>query len=164
MNIFQLITSIGSLATFGLFLFAIYQYRAHYKKEQAKNISSWIISNEGQTAWLAISNQSKSPVYEVILTLVAFQGAGDPTGKTLGDEFRVFLSVLPPGKYYAKTMGHHGMMFHPAVKIVFTDNLGTNWAREGDGSLHKIYRKPMEYYNLSRPITWDYPLDKLPND
>ena len=128
---------------------------------QAKQISAWVVSNEGQTAWLAVSNQSESPVYEVILTLVAFQGAGDSIGINTPDEFRAYLSVLPTGKYYAKTMGNRGMMFHASVAISFIDSSGVNWLREGDGSLYKINQKPVEYYNLSRPLIWDYPLEKM---
>ncbi len=167
-NFFQISASIGSLATFALLCFTIWQYRKDLseKKEQseraqAMKIASWVVYNEGQTAWIAISNQSESPVYEVILTLVAFQGAGDSIGINTSDDFRAYLSVLPPGKYYAKTMGHRGMMFHASAAVAFIDNSGVNWLRDGNGNLSKINKKPVEYYNLSRPLSWDYPLENM---
>lgn len=167
-NLFQILSSIGSIATFCLFFITLWQYRKISKNDrnrkermQAKNISAWVVSNEGQEAWLAVSNQSESPVYEAILTLVAFQGTGDSVGIDTGSDFRAFLSVLPPGKYYAKTMGNRGMMFHASAAIAFTDNSGTNWLRDGNGLLQKIDKKPVEYYNLSRPLSWDYPLEKV---
>lgn len=162
-------SDLGSLATFFLLLFTIWQYKKDAKrkldmeeKSQAEKISSWIVlKSEGERAFIAVSNQSRSPVYEVILLMVPFQGAGDPTGKNIPDEYRAFLSVVPPGKYYSKIGdGWGGMSFHPSSSVAFIDASGTNWVREGDGRLHKIDLKPMEYYNIPRPISWGHPLDE----
>ena len=169
-NLFQILASVGSLATFGLLCFTVWQHKKNLQKErdelersQAKNVSAWVVSNEGLSTWLAVSNQSESPVYEVIVSLVAFQGAGDLIGKTIPNDHRACLSVLPPGVSYVKTIGHRGMMFHASAAIAFIDNVGTNWIREGNGSLYKIDSKPVEYYDISRPLIWDYPLEKIGN-
>lgn len=159
------LASIGTVGVLGL---GLLQYRRNSKnserqihEEQAKNISAWVVSNTGLEAWLAISNQSRNPIYEVILTLVPFEGSGDPDGKTTPNNFRALLSVVPPGQYYARTDGHTGMHFHPSVNVAFTDNSGNNWMRSGRGLLSEIHVKPTEYFSLPRPMSWSYPSKKI---
>ena len=158
------IADVGNLATFFLLLLAIYQYQNSYKIKQAKNISSWInfnLKDSKSNTWIEMLNRSEGPVYEVVICLVPLQGAGDSTGKNIPEEYRVFIGVLPPGKYYTKLPGGWGgMMFHPSASIAFIDSLENSWVREGNGYLHTIPVKPPEYYMVPRPISWDYPLDK----
>lgn len=173
------IADIGSLATFFLLLFTVWKYRKDLRNEhekierlQAKNISAWVISNagDGGEAWLAISNQSESPVYGVITSLVSFSDTSKGTqneeleGLHVPYEYHALSSVLPPGKYYVKTAGHLGMNFRASAEIAFIDNSGINWIRNGDGSLKKIDRKPLDYYDLSRPPGWEYPQETMPLD
>lgn len=148
---------------------AVRQYRknslettSRIKRQQAEKVTSWIISNNGQTAWHTITNQSKNPIYEVIVSLVAFQGAGDMVGKVSPIVFKEFLSAIPPGTYYAKTAGNTGMSFHPSSCIAFVDSNGTSWLRKGDGSLEEIAQKPIEYYGIPRPIGWGLPRKEPP--
>lgn len=132
------------------------------RKSQAEKITAWVISNNGEHAVICIWNKSDKPIYEVIVCLVAFQGAGDPTGITIPNDFKAFLSVSPPGKSYLALHGHSGMCFHPTAKVVFTDSNGLNWSREGNGRLNHIHQKPVEYFKLSRPLGWELPSGKMP--
>jgi len=162
-------TWLASIGTVGVLLLGLLQYirnsrlsekRVH--EEQAKNVTAWVVSNVGQEAWLAISNQSKNPIYEVILTLVPFEGAGDPTGKATLINFRAFLSVVPPGLYYARTDGNTGMHFHASASAAFTDSVGASWIRDGRGKLEEIKKLPTDYFGLPRPLSWTYPVAKIP--
>jgi hypothetical protein len=161
------ISGIGTLSAAWI---AVAQYRKNsqdkarsYRQEQAGKITSWVLDNNGQTAWHVISNQSENPIYEVIVSLVAFQGAGDAIGKTTPINFRRFLSVVPPGTYYVKTDGHSGMSFHPSSCVAFTDTQGVSWLRKGDGGLVELgTQKPMEFYDVPRPIGWELPNKKKP--
>lgn len=158
-----------SVGTVGALFLGFLQYRRNSQRseqrlhtEQAKDITAWVVSNNGVNAWLAVSNQSKNPIYEVILTLVAFQGAGSIDGKGVPIDFREFLSVVPPGLYYAHTHGNSGMSFHPSAHVAFTDSYGNNWARDGKGQLKEINQSPVEYFELPRPLGWSFPLEKIP--
>jgi hypothetical protein len=164
-------TWLAAIGTVGALWLATWQYvrnsrRRHQQliRNQADNVTAWVVTNNGRFAWLAVQNQSKNPIYEVIVTLVPFQGSGDPSGKTTPMEFRGFISVVPPGISYVNTAGHSGMSFHPAANVVFTDGNANNWVREGNGSLNKIGLKPMEYYAIPRPIGWQLPIHDLPDD
>jgi len=166
MTLINFFLILGNIATFLLLLFTICQYlknnRDKLKREernQAEKISTWIISKRNnEYAFGNISNQSKTPIYEVIITLVPFQGSGDLTGKNTPEIYREFFSVIPPGHYYIKIKnGWSGMSFHPNLSVAFIDAAGINWKREGDGYLHKINSKPPEYYNISRPLSWEFP-------
>jgi|SRR5665213_67686 len=160
---------VGSVGTILALLFAATTYlinslqnARNIRKAQAENVTAWVVSNGGVNAVIGIWNKSDKPIYEVIACLVAFQGAGDPTGKTTPIEFKAFLSVAPPGKSYLAVHGHSGMSFHPSAKIVFTDSNALNWSREGDGILNRIRSRPVEYFGLHRPLGWELPSSKMP--
>lgn len=161
------ISELGDLATFGLLLFTIWQFRVisrrqYFQKEmeQAKSISAWIGPMTGDvTTKFTVSNKSESPVYEVVASLVSVQGAAYSSGLETPLESRAFLSILPPG---CQQIGWNilidgGMGLHFGVEIAFTDCCGINWVRKCDGSLIKISDKAVEYYGLSRPLIWEYP-------
>lgn len=126
---------------------------------QSKDISAWIgPSDEDFMTTMTVSNRSDSPVYEVVVSLVAVQGAAFCDGLETPIEYRGFLSTLPPGKQnVGRVHLDGGMGLHFGVEVAFTDSRGVNWVRKCDGSLNRIYNKAVEYYGLSRPLTWEYP-------
>lgn len=120
-------------------------------KEQAEHITAYISKEKDYKAEIVVSNLSPEPVYEFIVHIVAFQGAGMKRNVAL-------LSVVPPGKSYITTeANYHGMSFHPSVEIAFRDINGRNWLRSGRGELQEIYKSPTDYYKFPRPLSWTLP-------
>src|SRR5260370_15091373 len=164
---------IGSIGTFLAFLAAFYQIYTERKarkvleekqreqqiRDQAEHISAWVDTEEGgKYAVLAILNRSNEPVYQVIVTIVAFQGTTPTFGTNQYNPFRGFISVVPPGKVLVRVDGgYRGMYFHPGVEIVFVDKANQNWVRKGDGELVSIPKNPTSYYNLNGPFNWQLP-------
>lgn len=131
------------------------------KREQAKKISAWIAKEEeDSSAWIAIYNESDFPVSKMVLSIVNIQDKAS-NGLSTPDEFRAFLSLMPPGKYYTRLQVHHGMNFLSGIEIAFIDKYGENWIRTGDGVLSKIIESPVQYYNLPTPISWEIPNEKI---
>ena len=140
---------------------AIKIFNKKKKSEQAKKISAWIFKEEeDSSAWIAIYNESDFPVSKMILSTVNTQIKAS-SGLDTPDEFRAFLSLIPPGKYYTRLQVHHGMNFLSGIEIAFIDKNGENWIRNGDGILNKINESPVQYYNLPSPISWEIPNEKI---
>ncbi len=167
-------TWIGSIGTFLAFIAAfvqIYnertarkrleqQQREQQVRDQAEHISAWVDTEEGggKYAVLVILNNSNEPVYQVIASIVAFQGAGPAFGTNGYNRFRGFVSVVPPGRVLVKVDGgYHGMSFHPGIEIAFVDKANRNWVRNGHGELISISKKPSDYYDLHGPFSWQLP-------
>jgi len=147
------------LATFGAFVVAFVQInnerqirKNQERKSQAEHISAYIAKEVEYKAWITILNLSSEPIYEVIVSIVAFQGANP------GPKHIAFLSVVPPGKAHVVTdADYHGMSFHPSIEIAFKDVRGKSWVRSGSGDLTEISQSPVDYYKLQRPLGWQLP-------
>jgi hypothetical protein len=132
------------------------------EKDQAENISAWADAEKGggKYAILAILNKSNEPIYHVIVSIVAFQGAGPRDARELDPHtpFRAFISSVPPGRTLVKVDGgYRGMSFHPGVEIAFVDKANRSWIRKGHGELVSIENNPTSYYNLTGPFSWQLP-------
>lgn len=112
----------------------------------------------GRYALIVILNRSNEPVYQVIVSIVAFQGPplnNSPNGNSY---FRGFVSVVPPGRACVKVNGgYRGMGFHPGVEVAFVDKANRSWVRSGQGTLIPISEKPQDYYGLYAPLGWQLP-------
>jgi len=147
------------LATFGAFVVAFVQINNERKirknqerKSQAEHISAYVAKEEKYKALITILNLSPEPIYEVVVSIVAFQGASP------GSKHIAFLSVVPPGKSHVVTdADYHGMSFHPSIEIAFKDVRGKSWVRSGRGDLKEILQTPVDYYKLHRPLSWQLP-------
>ncbi len=130
------------------------------QRQQAAKVTAWLVRPWDIPAVAAVLNNSDEPAYQVILTIVAIQGAAARTGLEGGPSwpYRAYLGVLPPGKFYLTIpSGGHGMMLRFAIEICFTDAGGRSWVRLAKGSLTAIKHSPVDYYGLPRPIGWEYP-------
>lgn len=130
---------------------------ADERKEQAEQISTWIVADREEGMQVVLANGSNQPVYEAVVSRVAVQGSGAHTGRELDErlgEQRDF-SVIPPGEYLtAFGAGFHGMGREPGIEIGFRDRAGVNWVRFADGVLREIRPSPVSYYGLSLPRSW----------
>ncbi len=130
-------------------------------KEEAKLISAWIIKeDEDGWAWVTISNQSRFPIYKIILSTVNIQ-LKPTSGLETPNEIAASLSVVPPGKYFTRIQIHHGMGFISGIELAFQDSHGKNWIRNGVGITRKLNLSPSEYYSLPLPLSWEKPLEKI---
>jgi hypothetical protein len=104
-------------------------------------------------------NRSDEPVYRVIATLVFVQGVGPERGEEVWrEDERVFLSVLPPGRWRAGLMeGWGGSSRRPGVELAFTDHTNRYWIRRVTGVLDEVDKDPVAHYGLALPLDWDMP-------
>jgi hypothetical protein len=171
----ELIVGAGTiaLAIFALAQIAI-ERRARRRTEhrvQAEHISAWPHSYWGSSTdtSLVLHNGSDSPVYRAVVSFVFIQGAAPHSGRELmanrdlvGQFVRTF-AVIPPGRHFTTVPGGWaGMMRRPGVEIAFVDQAGVSWLRTAEGRLSEIRQEPVDYYGLSRPVSWDIPSDALP--
>lgn len=142
------------------------------ERAQADLLSAWIAWQDDEspnlTNWIAVQNSSNEPIYELILSVVAFQGAGD-TGEDgppfLHPAHCAFLSVAPPGLCYV-TMGggYSGMGFHPSIEVAFTDRSGKHWKRTGRGRIVQLDVPAPDYYDVPLPLPWALPMRAIDPD
>lgn len=157
------ISGIGIVSTFIIGFIQINNERKIRKekerKEQAERISAFIVKETPAKTTIALLNLSSEPVYEVIVSIAAFQGPSNAHPSKPSRQYTSFLSVVPPGKSYTFVDGeYHELAFHPAIEIAFRDVKGKNWVRTGRGTLKEISKLPVEYYNLHRPLNWKLPV------
>jgi len=93
---------------------------------------------------VAIRNGSEQSIYELVVSLVARQGAWRKTA--VGDkplECQSFVGQVPPGQTDTSVPSHGGAAgLHFAVEIAFVDSLGRSWLRHGDGRLIEWRKRP----------------------
>jgi hypothetical protein len=176
-------TLIGSLVTAGTLIVAFYQIHVERKarkaadeqelfrvtRNQAENVSTWVDhevaggSDGNSLAAIAVLNQSTDPIYQVIVSMTAFdymkaKVVPDEGVLDVPIECRGFVSVVPPGKVFVMVDGNfHGMFFHPAAEIAFMDKSNHYWVRKASGKLLSFMESPVDYYNLARPLGWHLP-------
>src|SRR5690348_3316891 len=102
-----------------------HQEAVERRRRQAEGVFAWINEEQDGTPTVLVLNQSAGPVFEVILSIVAYQGAGARDGRETPMQFRSYLSVAPPGLYSVSMQrGYRGMSFHPAIEAAFRDGAG----------------------------------------
>lgn len=156
------VSGIGIVSTFIIGFIQISHERRIRKekehKEQAERISAFIIKETPTKATIALLNLSQEPIYEVIVSISAFQGPAD-VHQSVNRQYTSFLSVVPPGKSFTFVDGRYNeLSFHPAIEVAFKDVKGKDWVRTGRGALKEINKSPVDYYKLRRPLNWKLPV------
>ena len=129
------------------------------RRAQAREVSAWLTTGGGEGMNVILSNRSHQPVYQAVVSRIAVQGAGFLSGRQIPaslslQEQREIL-VIPPGEYRLHFPGGFGGMGkQPGFEIAFRDQAGRNWTRSGGGVLKQIDQPPINYYNLSLPVSW----------
>lgn len=129
------------------------------ERSQAVLVSAWINPNVNRCrddvvnsqSVIIVNNAGSQPVYDVVITAGAIQGAA-PSVLT-GDDVAVPVGTLPPGQYeICVPMPSPGMHTRFNAAIGFTDTYGQSWIRDAAGKLSKVKKRPYEYFDLSLPI------------
>ena len=165
------VTGTGTIALFCVALKQIGDERAtrnarekrsedHKLRDQAEHISAWVtkLAQAPDNTWVAVTNQSLQPVYEVVVTLVMVQGDGGGENNDASGFTRPFsqlcVSIVPPGRGYVSfPSSYSGMNRHPGVEIAFKDKSGHCWLRKANGDLSEI-KGTLDHYRISRPTSW----------
>lgn len=160
-------TAVGVLFALGDTVFRAHKQGQDNKRQQATKILSWyedgrdedVVRRGGQFVLrhVLLQNGSETPVYNVVVTCVGFQGAGPALkGEDNPGSYpcRVCVGVLPPGLWLTQlpTYGS-GMHVVAATEIAFTDANGVSWVRRGNGRLEEA-EDPISFYCLERPLEW----------
>jgi hypothetical protein len=146
------------MAALGIALAGGIRERRRLRRFQAEQITAWL-DGEVKTAEIlrvVVGNASQQSAYQVIVTLVAIQGAWRKNGAEGGVEHRTFLWQVPPGQRSSTiTFAGHGMFLRFGVELAFQDAAGQCWRRLADGRLTPISANPLEYYKLGSPMSWE---------
>ena len=162
-NIADFLTVVISVASI-IIAFASYNYTKNHDQQvakfaQANEISSWVAHDskgniqkkeDSSTMKVFINNGSDQPVYDVVLTSGAYQGAG--TDYLSGTSNTVCVGTVPPGRF-AAYVPYPGVEMHIHIEsaIAFRDNKGNNWIRDAKGILSEIKTSTYEYLKLNLP-------------
>lgn len=109
-----------------------------------------------------VFNDNTLPIYNVIVSVVSLYGAGPSENGEDNDRdypCRVLFHEVIPGMWGAMIRTHgSGMGLIMGLEIAFTDSMGQNWIRRGNGILQKIDTNPLDYYEIPLPPAWSTPL------
>lgn len=167
MNLTKLFTDFATIGAWGTAVVGLMQIRneRHLRRSadrlrQASKISGWLIDASSVPAVACLNNASDTPVFEVVVSLIVFQGLPAPAiqSTVFPRSFRTYLSVLPPGCFRVSLPSSGrapGIRFE--LELGFTDAASRFWIRHGNGSLHEIPVTPTAHYRIPHPIDWDYP-------
>ena len=156
--IYQAITALGTLVALMALVYRIKKDRDFDLNKQAANISCWIIEErEGENgieldAKVCVSNTSGQPIYDVIISrdVVDDQYSDMMTGY----EWCRYCQCIPSGLFAILVPSSGaGMSKMFNASISFRDVNGQNWHRDARGEIKRIKENPIDYRELSRPIT-----------
>lgn len=164
--------AIGTVGALFAALFQIWRDRnlrlKEKREERAVKVAAWfeniaLSSEEPGNQYSAyqsilIRNENLTPIYDVVITVVGFHGAGpsehgEDNGGNYG--FRVILPQLATGLWgtWIDT-GGGGMGVICTLEVSFRDGAGRSWIRRGNGELVEIKKDPLEYYSILLPVSW----------
>lgn len=137
-------------------------------QHQAERIATWVGPKQYPYTEIMIQNQSNTPIYNVVVTLVMQTGAGPRTGEEVtklysdsscNDQRKIFL-VIPPGLYSTEILTKWGGMGRrPGAEIAFTDARGGHWVRRLDGQLESLNDDALTTMEITIPFV-EGPLKK----
>lgn len=172
-------TWITGIATIALFVIGFIQIRNERrfrisrekelenlkKREQSEHISAWLVgkTQNDNKRWVAILNQSKQPIYQVVVNVVTLSQRGDEIPES--ERQLACISVAPPGQGYtsvaAVDFAHPGHG-RAGVEIAFQDGAGRSWLRKPNGELLELEKSTVEHYNITLPTFWADLLTEIP--
>lgn len=158
------LTAIGTLGAVGVALWLAgreaRRQRSQESRRQAEFATAWIASETMDSAGhpqliVVVGNASHQSLYQVIVSLVAIQGAWRRDGREYAG-YRAFLWQAPPGETTAQiSYEGHAMSLRFSVELAFRDAAGRSWRRRGDGMLEQLSTGPAAFYAVPEPIPWE---------
>jgi hypothetical protein len=178
------VAAVGTAGALGAALAQIHSERNHRisqeaadrterHESQARLIAAWAgkgirpkkLPSDGYTP-IYLINSSQEPVYELVVCVVAIQGAAPRCVEDLlkyreeragshGELSQIpltTLSILPPGKWATTVSGSDWdghMSGRNGVDIAFTDRSGSHWVRRALGRLEELDSSPLDYFQKS---------------
>jgi hypothetical protein len=156
----------GAIGTVGAvtrsLYFALREGRHRRKREhrqQAEQVTAWIDGSDANTIQVQLRNSSDQPAYELIISLVAVQGAFRKTAvddqRTDAPQLRRLVGLVPPGETITTlTNRGGGMHLQLGLEVAFQDAAGRFWLREGQGTLRQVDESPLQLYDIPQPASW----------
>lgn len=125
---------------------------------QAELISVWPVhfGRIKSKTYVYISNASKQPVFDVLISYGVAYGAGEACTKE--PEYQRAVLRVPPGEYFVKAPKSHGgdMYVQLGFSISFRDINGRYWRRDARGVLAETSSDPFTEMDVSQPISkWE---------
>lgn len=148
----------------GSWVYQLIKERQAARTNQALAITAWISNYSAcldGTPNVTIHNDSGSPIYEVVLTVVGMYGAGPGKhGEDHPGDYsrRSLYAIAPPGTSSASIdlLGVGGMHVVCSLEIAFVDGEGRSWVRRGSGKLKRIRKRPFIFYKIPLPAEPKY--------
>lgn len=114
------------------------------RREQAESVAAWASGHDVGRMRTVVSNNSKMPIYDVILEPMYHPTPGSDAEPSVQ---RTFIEVVPPGQWAAVALERIPSGLRPtkvAVPLAFTDARGNHWRRSTDGgNLEELTAAPL---------------------
>jgi hypothetical protein len=141
------------------------QRRRQEERQQAEQLTAWFVPYKEKQddenkfyEGLRVKNASNQLIYDLIVQVVAAQGAFRRTavGDARAVEFGAMVGNIPPGEITTRiNTGGGGMHKRLWVELAFQDAAGRYWLRDGSGTLKRVSVHPVDLYKLDRPVSWE---------
>lgn len=152
-DVSTVLTAVGTIVALVALIYQWYKDLRNKEWEQAWQIACWSrnevsLPDEG---YIIISNTSKQPIYDVIVSIdrVDLKDVGQ------GDDQCTCVYCVPPGVYLLKTIreeeDYYDMCKHFGPSITFRDARGKYWTRNAQGKLKKQCRDCFVTRDISFP-------------
>lgn len=134
-----------------------YLRRRSDTRRQAESISAWPVhfGLVKKKDLVYISNASRLPIYDVLISYGVAYGAGRPY--SLGDKYQTAVLRIPPGDYFVKAPKNNGGGMHVqlGISISFRDINGKYWRRDARGVLAQTKNDSFTEMSINQPVsTW----------
>ena len=127
------------------------------KIKQAELVSTWVADNVINTngepeTWIAISNLSLQPIYQVIVIIAPLNPKGDDL-MFRNASVTACISIAPPGLGYSRIVFLADRLL--GVELAFKEVKGTCWLRKANGEISELNMPTYEHYEFQLPLSWE---------
>src|SRR5215510_1002874 len=138
------------------------------RSQQAEQVTAWFDgpaeeAEEAREGYLEVQVRIKNASDQMIYDLVAYIArVSDPVRVQRDIEKEHYLEDcigrignVPPGEMVVRIRHPgHGMHQRWGIEFAFQDAAGRYWFRRANGILKQISLHPIDFYGMSRPVSW----------